>query len=246
MRQKIKLFILNFITLSQYFKIIDWTKKQFIPGKNQININILFTLLSKKLKRVSFVQIGANDGIKNDPIFPYVRKYQWRGILVEPLPNLFEKLVVNYEADKALVFENVGIGDKNEEMNFYYLPPEYNYPDWLQQIGTFDKNAIEFNLSNFPEVIGKVEARKIKVITLKELFKKNEISKIDLLIVDAEGFEYKILRQLSELPEKPSYILFEWGCMKEDVRNALFDLLRELEYKLYSGGGDVLAALKEF
>lgn len=241
MRQKIKSIILRFISLKLFFLIIDWKRKVFKPGGNQVNVNIFFTILSRESKPVSFVQIGANDGIKNDPIFTFVRKHQWKGILVEPLPNMFERLVANYNEDKSLSFENVGVSDQNGEMIFYFLPPEYNNPDWLQQIGTFDEDAIKFNLESFPNLIEKIESRVIKTVTLKELFSRNRLSKIDLLIIDAEGFEYRILAQLEQLIEKPSYILFEWGCMKEDIQNTLFSLLYNQKYKLYSSSGDILA-----
>ena len=32
----------------------------------------------------TFVQIGSNDGIKNDPLHRYIKKNNWKGILVEP------------------------------------------------------------------------------------------------------------------------------------------------------------------
>ena len=32
----------------------------------------------------TFVQIGSNDGRKNDPLNHYIRKNGWKGILVEP------------------------------------------------------------------------------------------------------------------------------------------------------------------
>ena len=47
-----------------------------------------------------FVQIGANDGrslggtpgVTDDPIFEYVHTYRWSGLLVEPIPYLFDRL----------------------------------------------------------------------------------------------------------------------------------------------------------
>jgi FkbM family methyltransferase len=244
-RKLIKRFILRIISVGQYFRLVNLRHRRFVPGGNHINVNIFFTLLSKKSNPVSFIQIGANDGVKNDPIFPFVKQYQWKGILVEPLPDFFEKLVSNYHSSKNLTFENIGISDHNGEMDFYFLPSEYSNPEWLQQIGTFDKEAIEFNLANFPELIDKIERRKIQTFTLKHLLEKNQVLKMDLLIIDAEGFEYKILKQLEQLTEKPSYILFEWGCMKENIQKDLFNFLRNQKYKLYSSSGDVLAVYKD-
>jgi FkbM family methyltransferase len=244
LKTRLKAFILEIITLGQYLRLSKLRSRKFIPGGSQVNIEIFFTLLSKKSHSITFIQIGANDGIKNDPIFSFVNRYHWKGILVEPLPKLFDKLIENYKSEFNLIFENVGISDLDGEMEFYYLPSEYNVPDWLQQIGTFDREAIEFNLSDFPELIYKIDIKKIPTITLAKLIERNRISKLDLLIIDAEGFEYRILKQIDNLEIKPSYILFEWGCMKASIQDALFNFLRKQYYELYSSGGDVLAVYR--
>ena len=240
-KKQIKSIILRLISLKQYLKWIDRRKGEFKPGGNQVNQDLFLRLLSKD--KVRFVQIGANDGIKNDPVHEFIKKYYWTGILVEPIPEMMERLRNAYRGVNDLIFENVGIAGQNGTMDFYYLPPKYSEPDWLQQIGTFDKNAILLNLENYPELLDKIETRKIATLTLKELLGKNNISKTDLLIIDAEGFEYKILRQLDQLEEKPDYILFEWGCMDNNDQNRLYEFLNSQRYRLYSSGGDILAVL---
>jgi FkbM family methyltransferase len=241
-KQKVKSLILRFISLDQYLNWVNRRKGDFKPGGNQVNQNLFLRLLSKSA--VSFVQIGANDGVKNDPVHAFIKKYHWSGILVEPLPELMEKLKIAYTGSGQLIFENVGIAGRQGVMDFYFLPKQYQDPDWLQQIGTFDRNAILLNLENFPQLLDKIETRQIKTVTLKELMDKNKMSKTDLLIIDAEGFEYKILSQLDQLKEKPSYILFEWGCMNETDQHALYGFLQSQLYRLYSSGGDILAVLK--
>jgi hypothetical protein len=58
---------------------------EFKPGGNQVNQDLFLKLLSKD--KVRFIQIGANDGIKNDPVHAFIKKYYWTGILVEPIPK---------------------------------------------------------------------------------------------------------------------------------------------------------------
>src|SRR5437773_4508030 len=55
----------------------------------------------------TFVQIGASDGVRSDPIHQYVTKYHWRGVLVEPQRDVFRSLCANYSAETQLRFENV-------------------------------------------------------------------------------------------------------------------------------------------
>ena len=52
------------------------------------------------------LQIGANDGKMADPVYKFVKLYKWRGLFVEPVTYLFERLVENYKECDGLRFEN--------------------------------------------------------------------------------------------------------------------------------------------
>ena len=72
-----------------------------------------------------FVQIGACDGVFVDPIHRFIIKHRWRGVLVEPVPYLFNLLMQNYEGYN-LIFENVAISDKEEIKPLYYVDPDHS------------------------------------------------------------------------------------------------------------------------
>lgn len=82
-----------------------------------------------------FVQIGANDGLRNDPIHHYVRKYGWKGILVEPQSKVFSSLVKNYEGHSGLIFENVAIGEEDGEIELFTIDAE-EAQEWHNLIAT--------------------------------------------------------------------------------------------------------------
>lgn len=231
-----------FLTLKSYFWLIRKFGKKTEKGFHEINLFYTFDLLAKK--SIKFVQIGANDGQLNDPIYPYIKQGKLKGILVEPLPPLFEKLKLTYKGIDGLTFENVGITDSDGNMGFYFLPPEYNEPDWLQQIGTFDKKAMEINLETLPQLLPKVQTTNVATISLNTLFNRNNVKEVDLLLIDAEGFEYKILKQLQHVSVKPTHIVFEWGCMEKLEYDLLIKLLTDQGYELFQHGGDILALKK--
>src|SRR5262245_53633280 len=46
---------------------------------------------------IAFVHIGANDGVAGDPIRPLVMESdRWRGVLLEPQQDAFDRLRQNY------------------------------------------------------------------------------------------------------------------------------------------------------
>mmetsp|Transcript_79962 Transcript_79962/g.213973 ORF Transcript_79962/g.213973 Transcript_79962/m.213973 type:complete len:161 (-) Transcript_79962:841-1323(-) len=58
-----------------------------------------------------FVEIGANDGKFADPLFEKVNAWKWRGLLVEPLEDVFRLLKQNYAHLPGLSFENSAIAE---------------------------------------------------------------------------------------------------------------------------------------
>lgn len=79
-------------------------------------------LMSRRGDALSFVQVGANDGVFVDPLRQYILTRGWSGILVEPQADVFERLKENY-ADCAdrLIFENVAVSLSSQLELF--LPP---------------------------------------------------------------------------------------------------------------------------
>ena len=75
-------------------------EKQFL---SEIN----FEVSCNKINNLFFLQIGANDGVSDDPINALVRKYNWSGILVEPGSEAFIDLQNNYKdyKDKLIFYQ---------------------------------------------------------------------------------------------------------------------------------------------
>src|SRR5688572_761255 len=70
-----------------------------------------------KKSRVTFVQIGAFDGLAGDPLRPLILENEnWTGVLAEPHPDAFERLQRNYAAQsQRLKFLNAAISNEPGE-----------------------------------------------------------------------------------------------------------------------------------
>jgi FkbM family methyltransferase len=237
----IKALLLPFLSPGGLLWLMRHFGKKGSLGYPNFNKELWFSLLAKSHSGLTFAHIGAHDGVKNDPIFPYVKKHGWRGVLVEPVPFFFDQLKANYAGTPHLAFENVGIADTDGTLEFFHLPAHFDDPNWLQQIGTFDRHAIEFNLAERLDLLPHITSIHIPTISLKTLFERNHITQLDLLLLDVEGLEWRILQQLRPLSVRPRYLFFEWGCMEKTDLDALLQFLESAHYEFYSSGGDVLA-----
>jgi FkbM family methyltransferase len=242
---KIKEILIKILSVEKFIQFQILFNKVLMRKSCTIDLNAVFEILSKK-SNVNFIQIGANDGKTNDPIFHFIGKYKWLGVLVEPIPDIFERLKASYKnCTEHLIFENCGVGEFNEAMDFYSLPIEFDDPNWLQQIGSFNLDAFKRNLEVLPGFIDKMITTKLPVITWDELVSRSDFNSLDLLVVDVEGAEYVVIKQLAESKIKPNYLLFEWGSMSAADFEKTKTILISLSYDLYITGGDVFCIRKK-
>ncbi|HEY2648259.1 MAG TPA: FkbM family methyltransferase [Puia sp.] len=187
----------------------------------------------------TFVQIGSNDGKKNDPLHFYIVKNGWKGILVEPDPANFKKLTNNYSQINGLIFENLGIGPVQGEMPFYKLKNiTEQEPGWYDQVGSFDRDTFIKNIQYGKDLEKRITAETLSVITFEDLLQKNNFRKVDLLHTDTEGFDYKILRSINFAEHDIRMVLFEAEWMAQFELRELIQYLRKYNYNIFRCGVD--------
>jgi FkbM family methyltransferase len=147
-----------------------------------------------------FVSVGANDGISMDPLRESILTHHLRGILIEPLPDVFDELRENYKTEPQLLFENVAIGPKSGRMPIYRAkgPGKSLYT-------SFDRNILKSKLER-GDVI---EELFVETATISSLLDKHGIKKLDFLQVDAEGHDYEIVKSAIESGIRPLIINYE-------------------------------------
>lgn len=192
-----------------------------------------------------FVQIGSNDGKKNDPLYFHIIQKGWKGILVEPDPINFAKLKETYKEQPGLAFENIGISNAGGNLLFYRIRGVADDPPWYDQIGSFDQATFLKNISYGTGLEKRIEAVALPVLTFDELTARHNVKKIDLLQVDAEGFDYRILRSIDFRKYAVRLIIFEAEWMTQFELREISEHLMSLHYQLYRSGGDYIAILRK-
>jgi len=196
----------------------------------------------------SIVQIGANDGVSGDPIYNLVKQNTlWNVLFVEPVKTIYNQLKANYGNDSRFKFENAAINTNGKPQRFYIVNDKAfndiaNLSEDFKQIGSFNKAHItDLSEGLLDEYIEEIE---VTCLTLDQLFLKHHITKIDLLIIDAEGYDWNILSQLDLDKFKPQIISFEYFDLPEAEKQQAISFLKN-DYYIFSFRIDFCCIKKE-
>jgi FkbM family methyltransferase len=203
-----------------------------------------------KWKAHTVVQIGANDGQLTDPICLLVKnRPRWRALFVEPIPSVFNQLVANYGRARRFMFEQAAVSDESGNFSFFFLSAEAKgharvWRDWFDGVGSFDRSHVVRALEDQAEHLDRfIQEIRVPVMTLQMLLSKWDIAHVDLLVIDTEGHDLRIVRQALRLKKRPKIILFEHINLSTDDRLSAFRLLKA-DYDIHDVGMDFLCINK--
>jgi len=209
-------------------------------------LNVLRMAVHDRLARDSepffFVQIGANDGCRADPIRSIVLRHHLSGLLVEPLPDMFESLQQNYADCPNVLFENAAIGKTAGTLALTRVKADAKVPDSMHGMATFDENK----LSKIVKKLGAgdcLENVDVPMLKFADLADKYSFEKIDLLVIDTEGYDLVVLESVFDAGFKPVIINIEVVGLSYDDRLKTKSLLTNMGYRFTDAGDDVVAAL---
>ena len=197
---------------------------------------------------VHFIQIGSNDGKHNDPIFPYINKAGWKGILVEPVPYLFERLKSNYtEFRDKLIFENSAIANESGRLKFYRLQASdmTELPEWYDQLGSFKKEVVLRHKNCFPCFDDLFIEDTVNAITFQELLKKHKVKTLNLVHIDTEGYDYEIIKTIPFDDIEIDLVMFEHRHLSEPDYKKSVKLLHDKGFKVRKSNNSDTTAVKK-
>ncbi|QPN59139.1 FkbM family methyltransferase [Synechococcus sp. CBW1002] len=187
---------------------------------------------------LTFVQVGANDGIHGDPLHAYILRHEWRGILIEPQPDVFARLVHNYAAcSDRLIFENSAISPSGSYINIYRVP--FVQPSDHQDI-PFSLTVTSFSPSVVSRQTGVPEQSlqqvRVPALTLDALLQKHGFDDLDLLQIDCEGYDSQVLESIDFKRYRPRLIQFEHGHLSRHELSRLEGRFARDNYQMHYGG----------
>jgi FkbM family methyltransferase len=188
-----------------------------------------------------FVQIGAHDGVRNDPLWETVTRLRLRGLLVEPIPDLFAQLQDNYRDYPDLLFEQAAIAHRQGSVSLYRIAADAPLPAWVQGLASLNKQHLSGTKFGIPDLERHIQAIEVPSMTFTQLLKKHGVSRVSLLQVDTEGFDTEIVNMALESGILPRVIHYEYIHTPPPKRAALKRLLAEKGYSYLDVGRDTVA-----
>lgn len=155
----------------------------------------------------TFVDIGAYDGKTISNTYFYESELGWSGVCVEPLPKAYKKLKRNRSCKTI----NCAIGGENKIVKFLEMDSK-NFPELAMLSGElcyFPAESLQHYENFLAKYDGKCRIFDVQMRTLNDILEESHLYHIDLLSMDIEGGELKVLKTLDFDKFKIRVILVE-------------------------------------
>ncbi|MCA1659139.1 MAG: FkbM family methyltransferase, partial [Verrucomicrobiaceae bacterium] len=157
----------------------------------------LVALFADNFPEAFVVQIGANDGASGDPLVAAFARTCWSGLLVEPVPHLCSALAQRYAERPNVRVVQAAISLEDGDAALYRLREiPGQTPEWFSHLATLDREILLRHRASIPEIESLIVEERVPTLRLATLLRQHAIERIDLLVIDAEGYDFEILRQV--------------------------------------------------
>ena len=205
-----------------------YCKRLYKPKPN--TLVSLIDQFSKTKEIVTFLQVGANDGFFHDPLHKFIKKYRWRGVMLEPQKDVYEKYLSKlYQKTEGVIPVNAALDHQDGFKPIYRIA--FSKSRWATGLTSFNKSVLVESINSghvarcakryhepLPENKDQYIAdEKIECISPATLLQKYNLTTLDWLQIDAEGYDFEIIKMLKIEKSSPTVIVFEHSHLsKED------------------------------
>jgi FkbM family methyltransferase len=194
----------------------------------------------------SFIQIGANDGVSFDDFFWLVTHFNGCGLAIEPMSDAYERLVHNYRPYAGVIPLRIAVHPTLSEIKVFRVAPSRleSVPPWAYGSASMDPSWL-------PRQGVASEMLEIEICPANHLMsvvEQHRIRDLNVLQIDAEGFDLDVIKMLDLSKLRPDVIRFEMPHVhnQDDMNEfrVVIGLLEKNGYEIHSEGMDALAIRK--
>ncbi|MCU4739787.1 FkbM family methyltransferase [Natronoglomus mannanivorans] len=215
-------------------------------------------------KPFNIIQVGANDGKYNDPIYDFVKDHKdtTNIILVEPMESVIPYLEENYSYHPSSKIVNKAIGDQElSSIRLYGVDQDYwgdinagygeDWPDYRIPTGVTTTNKdqllqwISKNVRSDSNPENIIEGFDVETVRPDSVIDESQnMNDVQLLQVDAEGMDDKIVYSFLESDIHPNIINIESKHLSQTRQEKYDEKMKSEGYDVYSYTSSEKLALK--
>ena len=215
------------------YKLIDknyFKNNRIISNNSTLNLeNLIEKLFKNKIKQL--IQIGANDGNRFDILNKFIRKNKTNSILIEPIKKNFLELKKNYKNIRCVKLENCAISVNNDIGFLFKVDEKFLrfYDNHIPGITSFNKD----HLIKHGVKKKHISKEKVKSQSIKNIIKNNKLKRLDLLFIDTEGYDGKIVLDFLKIGLFYPIIIFEYIHIDNKTFEKVVKKLKSKKYKFF-------------
>jgi FkbM family methyltransferase len=205
---------------------------QFLQDK------VLHDDVFKGFKNGLFIDVGAHDGVSLNNTLYFQQTHNWRGINIEPIKSVYDKLVVNRPNDVNL---NCAVSQKNGTDEFILNEGHTEMISGLKN--TYDTRHLVRLQKEIEEHGGKTEIINVETKRLDTIFDEYNIKYINYLTIDVEGAEFEVIKSINF--DKVFIDVIDFENNYEDNTESIIEYLKEKNYKILYHYSDIIMIRKD-
>jgi FkbM family methyltransferase len=185
-----------------------------------------------------FLEVGANDGILGDPLYRHALAGNWHGILVEPQPSAFAQLLDNYAGREGLTFVNAAISGEPGTRTLYVIQDDAG-ETITPFVASFREEPVGYLHHKLAIPGSRVGSIEVTCETFAELL--SDVTYLDLLQIDVEGYDLEVLRLFDFDRLTPPIVRFEHRNLSAIETDEAVELLARHGYRVVREEYDMTA-----
>lgn len=177
------------------------------------NIDHKLNSFLKDIENGFFIEAGANDGLTQSNSYYFEFYKNWRGLLIEPIDELFEKCLQN-RSPRTFIENAALVSDSYHEkdIEIVYTP---GCNGLMSVINNDNANA------RLAIAMEKGIKKTTPALSLNKILSKHGINHIDILMLDVEGYEIETLKGIDFDKYKITYLLIEELSNGNEIKDYL-------------------------
>ena len=227
-------------SLAALAKLSGWQLKRSWPfvlracdGDRYLGFDDLLELQFLRSRDFRVLIVGAFDGVTNDPTRDFLLNHTCQAIFIEPQPAAFSKLREHYGNLTNFSLHNAAIDATSGHRVLYSVPPGVEgLPSWTEQLASFDKEHVLKHEELAPGLSRHIVGVNVPTMTFDELLNKFELRSLDVLQIDAEGFDAQLLAWFPFERIRPALLHYETAHMKDSEHTQVSGRLNAMGYRV--------------